>query len=105
MVNINKCAINPQNKNNRYFQYSITIALNYQKISNKPERVLKVKPFINNFNWNEINFPPQQQDYEKFETNNESIALNILYIPHNTEELNTFTSQSLILQENTNQFY
>ena len=105
MVNINKCAINPQNKNNRYFQYSITIALNYQKVSNKPERVLKVKPFINNFNWNEINFPPQQQDYEKFETNNESIALNILYIPHNTEELNTFTSQSLILQENTNQFY
>ena len=105
MVNINKCAINPQNKNNRCFQYSITIALNYQKISNKPERVLKVKPFINNFNWNEINFPPQQQDYEKFETNNESIALNILYIPHNTEELNTFTSQSLILQENTNQFY
>ena len=105
MVNINKCAINPQNKNNRCFQYSITIALNYQKISNKPERVLKVKPFINNFNWNEINFPPQKQDYEKFETNNESTALNILYIPHNTEELNTFTSQSLILQENTNQFY
>ena len=64
--------------------------MNYQKISNNPEKILKDKPFINNFNWNERNFPPQQQDYEKFETNNESIALNILYIPHNTEVIKHF---------------
>ena len=63
--------------------------MNYQKSSNNPERILKVKPFINNFNWNEKNFPPQQ-DYEKFETNYESIALIILYIPHNIEDITHF---------------
>ena len=100
MVNI-KCAINSQNKNdNRFFQYAITIALNYQKINNNVERISKVKPFINNFNGNETNFPPQQQDYKKFETNNESIALNALYIPQILKILNTFTNQNLILQEN-----
>ena len=64
--------------------------MNYQKTSNNLERILKVKSFINNFNWNEINFPPQQQDYKKFETNNESIALNILYIRHDTEDIKLF---------------
>ena len=75
-----KCTINPQNKNHiKYFQYAITIALNHQKINNNPERISKIKPFINNLNWDEINFPSQQEDCEKFEANNESIALNVLY--------------------------
>ena len=90
-----KCTINPQNKDNRCFPYSITIALNYQKVSNNSERILKIMFFINNFNWDGINFPPQQQDYERFETNNKSITINILHIPHNTE--NTIISQNLIL--------
>ena len=34
-----KCTINPQNKDNRCFQYSITIALNHQNISRNPERI------------------------------------------------------------------
>ena len=91
MVSIKKkCTVNPQSKDNNCFQYSVTIALNYQKTSNNRERILKVQSFINNFNWNEINFPPQQQDYKKFETNNESIALNILYIRHDTEDIKLF---------------
>ena len=81
-----KCTINPQNKNdNKCFQYAVTIALNYQKTNNNPERISKIKPFINNLNWDEINFPSQQEDCEKFEANNESYALNVLYVPHNTE--------------------
>ena len=41
-------------------------------------RVSKIKPFINNLNWDEIDFPPQEQDYKIFEMNNKSIALTIL---------------------------
>ena len=53
-----KCTVNPQNKDNKCFQYSVIIALNHQKIKNNPERISKIKPFINNLNWDKINFPP-----------------------------------------------
>ena len=72
------------------FQCSITISLNHQKINYKPERISKIKPFIDQYNWNNINFPPQQQDYKAFETNNKSIALNVLHVPYNTENTEHF---------------
>ena len=34
------CTINPQNKtDNKCFQYAITVALNYEKINNHPEKI------------------------------------------------------------------
>ena len=72
------CTINPQNKNNKWFQYSVTLSLYHNQINNNPQRISNIKPFINNFNWENINFPPIQKDYENFEINNKSIALNIL---------------------------
>ena len=43
--------INPKNiKGNNCFQYAITPALNYQNIDHHPERICKLKPFINNYN-------------------------------------------------------
>ena len=74
-----KCTMNPQNKDNKCFLYSITVALNYQNIKNNPERISKIKPFINSLNWDNINFPPKEQDYKNFEMNNKSIALNVLH--------------------------
>ena len=35
----------------------------------------------------EINFPSHKEDWKIFERNNKSIALNILYVPYNTEEI------------------
>ena len=79
---INKRAtINPRNKDNKCFQYSITVALNHQNIENKPERISNIKPFINQYNWEGIDFPDGIKDWKKFERNNKTIALNILYIP------------------------
>ena len=44
--------INPKNiKDNNCFQYAIIAALNYQNIDPHPERISKLKPFINNYNW------------------------------------------------------
>ena len=45
-----KCTINPQNKENKCFLYSITVALNYQNIKNNPGKISNIKPFINNLN-------------------------------------------------------
>ena len=74
------CTINPQNKDNS-IQYSIIASLFHKEIKNNPERISEIKAFINNdLNQNNINFPPQEQDYKTFEMNNKSIALNILQV-------------------------
>ena len=86
-----KCTINPQNKDNKCFQYSVTISLNHQKIKKNSERISKIKPFINNLNCNNINFPPQEQDFKTSEMNNKSIAFNVLQ-EVNKNKVNT-TSQ------------
>ena len=80
--------INPKNtKNNNCFQYAITAALNYQNIDSHPERICKLKPFINNYNWKDIEYPSHSKDWRKFKCNNKTIALNILYVPYNTKQI------------------
>ena len=50
--------INPKNtKDKTCFQYAITVALNHQNIDRNPERISKIKPIINNYNWKDIEFP------------------------------------------------
>ena len=83
-----KVTINPQNtEDNKCFQYAITTALNYQNIDHHPERISKLKPFIDNYNWDNICFPAGHKDYSAFEKNNSDIAINILYVPHNTKQV------------------
>ena len=35
-----------------------------------------MKPFIDQYNWNEIDLPSHSKDWKKFEINNKSIAIN-----------------------------
>ena len=60
------------------------IALNYEQIKKDLQRISKNKPFIDQYIWKEINFPSQRKDWEKFETNNEPIVLNISSQRHNS---------------------
>ena len=41
-----KSTINPKNNDDKCFQYAVTLALNLNKIKNDPQRVSKIKPFI-----------------------------------------------------------
>ena len=46
-----KATTNPINKkDNKWFQYTVTVALNYEEIKTDPQRITKVKPFINKYN-------------------------------------------------------
>ena len=81
-----KSAINPKNNDHKSFQYAVTLALNLDNVNSHPERISKIKPFIEQYNWKEIDFPATSKDWKKFESNNE-IALNILYVPHNTKKV------------------
>ena len=81
-----KSTINPKNNDHKSFQYAATLALNFDNINNHPEKIPKIRPFIDQYNWKDIDFPPTNKDWKKFELNNK-VALNILYIPHNTKKI------------------
>ena len=81
-----KARINPKNNDNNCFQYALTVALNYQNIKKDTQRILKIKPFINQYNWKETDFPSEQKDWKKSELN-KSIFLNILLALYNTEKI------------------
>ena len=86
---INKRAtINPKNKDNKCFQYSITVALNHQKIESHPERISNDRPHIDQYNWEGTEFPAGIKDWKKFERNNKTIASNILFMAHNEKTIN-----------------
>ena len=82
----NKSTINPKNNDYKCFQYAVTLALSFDKINIHPERISKIKPFIDQYNWSDIDFPSTSKDWKKLELNNE-IALNILCVPHNTKKI------------------
>ena len=78
-----KATINPKNeKDNECFKWSIISGLNYNKIKEKElKKILKFKRV-------DTDFSSYQREWEEFEQNNTLIALNILFVPHNSEEIN-----------------
>ena len=96
-----KTTINSKNNDDKCFQYALTVALNYEQIKDHPERISKIKPFVDKYNWKEIDFPSHGKDWKKLESNNKSIALNILYVPHNTEKIrHAYKSKYNLIREN-----
>ena len=77
-----KATINPKNeKDNKCFQWSIISGLNYNKIKEKElKKLLKFRRV-------DTDFSSYQRDWEEFEQENTSIALNILFVSHNSEEV------------------
>ena len=65
-----KATVNPKNNDDKWFQYALTVALKYEGIKNNPERISKINPFIDQYNWKEIT----EKDWKKFESNNKSIS-------------------------------
>ena len=63
------------------------MALNHKDIGRDPQRTSRIKPFISKYNWKDINFPAGPHDWKKFEHNNNTITLDISYVPYNTKEI------------------
>ena len=74
-----RATINPKNKDNKCFQYSITAALNHQNIENHPERISNTKPFIDQHNWEGIDFLAGIKDWKKFERNKTILLISYMY--------------------------
>ena len=82
-----RATINSQNKDNECYKCSITTSLNHQNIENHPEKISNLKSFIDWYNWKGIEFPSHLKDWKKFEQNNKTIALNILFVLYNTKTI------------------
>ena len=77
-----KGTTNPKNeKDDKCFQYSITSGLNCNKIKKKQFKK------IEKFKRVDAGFSSQQRDWESFEQNNTLIALNVLFVSYNSEEI------------------
>ena len=44
--------------------------LNYEEIKKDQQRITKIKSFINKYNWKEINFLSEKDDWKKSAKNN-----------------------------------
>ena len=86
-----KATINLKNeKDNACFKWSIIAGLNYNKIREKElKKLLKFRRV-------DTDFSSYQRDWEEFERENTSIALNILFVSHNSEEIKLAYKSSII---------
>ena len=67
----------------RYFEYSIVVALRHNEIKSPPERIQgNHHLFSCDSICCGIDFPAGIKEWKRFETNNKTIALNIVQVPH-----------------------
>ena len=76
------------NKDN-WFQNALNDLLDYQRIKKDPQEISKPKPYINQYNWKDIKFPSDKEDWKELDQSNKEIALNILFVPHYKKEMET----------------
>ena len=97
-----KATINPKNeKDNECFKWSIIAGLNYNKIKKKEMKKLKFRRV-------DTDSSSYQRDWEEFDQENTSNALNILFVSHNSEEIklvykssyNNHKNQAILLMIN-----
>ena len=48
--------INPKNDDDDCFKCALTVVLNHEEIGSNPQRIVKIKLFINTYNWKDIKF-------------------------------------------------
>ena len=49
-----KATINPKTNDDKRFQCAITVVLNHEQIKKDPQRITKMKPFIDQYHWKKI---------------------------------------------------
>ena len=76
---------NPQNKDEECFKWAAIAALHYEEISSHPERISKLEPYSDLYNWKGQDFPMTVRQIDKFKKNNPDIAVKMLCI-HQKEE-------------------
>ena len=59
-----KVAVNPKNNDGKCFQNAVAVALNHEQIKSHLERISNIKPFIDQHDWKEIDYPSNKKKLE-----------------------------------------
>ena len=65
-ANQNYIYLNSVTSKDNCFQNALNDSLDYQTIKTHPERISKLKPYINQYNWKDIKFSSDKEDWKKF---------------------------------------
>ena len=89
MVKTKKAVINPQNKDEECFKWAVIAALHYQEIKKDHQRISRLRPYENQCNWKELEFPVSSKKIDKFEKNNPGRAVNVLFRKKKSQDIHT----------------
>ena len=74
-----KAVINPQKKEEECFKWAVIEALHHEEIKHHPERITLLRPYENQYNWKELEFPVSIKEIYKFEKNSPGIPVKVLF--------------------------
>ena len=84
-----KAVINPQNQDEECFKWAAIEALHHKKIKHHPDGISLLRPYENQYNWKELEFPVSIKKIDKFEKNNPDIAVNVLFSSKKNQNIYT----------------
>ena len=86
-----KAVINSQNKDEECFKWAVIAALHHKEIKKNHQRISRLRPYENQYNWEGLEFPVSIKKIDKFEKNNPGIAVNVLF--SNKKNQNIYTAR------------
>ena len=91
--------------NDNSFQNALDEALNYWSIKTNPERISKLKPYINKYNWEGIKFPAWPKDWKNLKEIIRKFHL-MYYIYHAIQKRSVLhIDQNITSSAKSKQFY
>ena len=84
-----KAVINPQNKDEECFKWTVIEALHHEEIKHHPERISLLWAYENQYNWKGLEFPVSIKKIDKFEKNNPGRAVNVLFSKKKSQDIYT----------------
>ena len=84
-----KAVINTQSKDEECFKWAVIAALHHEEIKKDHQRISRLRPYENQYNWKGLEFPVWIKKIDKFEKNNPGIAVNVLFSKNKSQIIYT----------------
>ena len=74
-----KAVINPRSKDEECFKWAVIGPLHHEEIKKDHQRMSRLRPYENQYNWKGLEFPVSIKKIDNFERDNPDIAVNVLF--------------------------